>query len=479
MEIMEGNNCAHSLLCSPYEHLEGKKIFTYLSAVDAEHLKQALQRGSDCITMKFCLNSWLGPKYCQGNLITDSDLNAKIFLFRDITATHELSEQLELHTGIQDMVGSVLTKARLVTDNELLKMFLEDTIRQIAELLTIDYCQVNIISNSEKIYVQYPAMENIEEYNENICNRWLFLLRNNPLHYINQSSTISDAESQFMEQRGLMSVLVFPIMSDNQLLGYLCIGSKNNLNLSLYAEKALRNVADIIGQMMETVKLRIQGEVLNRYYQSINEKSEQKSQRILQEIIKSLMMTMKIFDISTAEHSLRTTQGAMAIAKTLGMPEKSVQALQAAASIHDIGKISVPLSILNRPGKLTMEEQNIIKRHSQVGYEITKNIEFSGPVSQIILQHHERMDGSGYPAGLRGSDILMEARILAVADVFDAILFHAPYRDGWGKRAALKEIIKQKGILFDEDVVDAFIEVAKTDAYLLNVNNEKEIRIDA
>jgi HD-GYP domain-containing protein (c-di-GMP phosphodiesterase class II) len=123
--------------------------------------------------------------------------------------------------------------------------------------------------------------------------------------------------------------------------------------------------------------------------------------------------------------------------------------------IHDLGKICVPAEILSKPGQLSEIEHTLIKDHPQVGYEILKEIEFPWPVAQIVLQHHERIDGSGYPAGLCGEDILVEARTLAVADVVEAMASHRPYRPTLGRDMALEEISQNRGVLYDPDVVDA------------------------
>jgi len=126
-----------------------------------------------------------------------------------------------------------------------------------------------------------------------------------------------------------------------------------------------------------------------------------------------------------------------------------------AGIIHDLGKISVPAEILSKPGQISEMEFNLIKIHPRAGHDILKKIEFSWPIAQIVLQHHERMDGTGYPDGLAGEDILLEARILAVADAVEAMASHRPYRPAIGIAFALEEIAKHKGLLFDPDVVDA------------------------
>jgi HD-GYP domain-containing protein (c-di-GMP phosphodiesterase class II) len=123
--------------------------------------------------------------------------------------------------------------------------------------------------------------------------------------------------------------------------------------------------------------------------------------------------------------------------------------------LHDIGKIVVPAEILSKPGELNELEFNMIKAHPQVGYNIIKGIEFPWPVNTAVLQHHERLNGSGYPAGLSGDEIILEARILAVADVVESMASHRPYRAALGMEKALGEIVKNRGILYEPEVVDA------------------------
>ena len=138
-----------------------------------------------------------------------------------------------------------------------------------------------------------------------------------------------------------------------------------------------------------------------------------------------------------------------------------------ASMIHDIGKIAVPAEILSKPTKLTDLEFDLIKTHSQSGYDILKDIEFPWPLADFVLQHHERMNGSGYPQGLKGDDILLEARIMAVADVVEAIASYRPYRPALGIDLALKEISGNKGILYDADAVDACLKLFQEKGYTL------------
>ena len=139
----------------------------------------------------------------------------------------------------------------------------------------------------------------------------------------------------------------------------------------------------------------------------------------------------------------------------MGMDDDELEGLKLGALIHDIGKISIPAEILSRPGKLEPEMFGIIKTHPRSGYDIIRGIDFPWPLADVVLQHHERMDGSGYPDGLKGDEILLDARILAVADIVEAMASHRPYRAGLGFERALEEVENGKGTLYDTQVVDA------------------------
>ena len=160
-------------------------------------------------------------------------------------------------------------------------------------------------------------------------------------------------------------------------------------------------------------------------------------------------------DPYTAGHQRKVALLAGAIAEEMGLDPQAVEGIRLAASIHDIGKISIPSEILSKPGKLTPNETALIQEHSQAGHDIVSGIKFPWPVADMILQHHERLDGSGYPTGLAGSDILIGARVIAVADIIDAMSSHRPYRPSKGIAEAIAELERERGTRLDDDVVDA------------------------
>jgi HD-GYP domain-containing protein (c-di-GMP phosphodiesterase class II) len=151
----------------------------------------------------------------------------------------------------------------------------------------------------------------------------------------------------------------------------------------------------------------------------------------------------------------------------MNLPIDMIDGIRMAAAIHDLGEISIPVEILSKPIKLTNIEFNLIKIHSQSGYDILKDIDFPWPVARIVLEHHERMNGSGYPNGLTGDNILMESRILSVADVVEAIASYHPYRPALGIDAALEEIEKNKGTLYDNTVAAACLRLFREKGYQL------------
>ncbi len=194
--------------------------------------------------------------------------------------------------------------------------------------------------------------------------------------------------------------------------------------------------------------------------------SLEKLTRSLSGTVKAMAMTVEMKDPYTADHQKRGALLAYAIAEEMRLDAKVIEGIQLASMIHDVGKISIPGEILSKPCILSSPEFNLIKTHPQVGYEILKGIEFPWPIAEIVLQHHERLDGSGYPYGLKNDEIIMEARILAVADVVEAIASHRPYRPAFGIDEAISEISRMRGVLYDTNVVKSCISLFQDKKYL-------------
>ena len=183
--------------------------------------------------------------------------------------------------------------------------------------------------------------------------------------------------------------------------------------------------------------------------------SSEKLARAMEGTIQSMALTSEARDPYTAGHQARVSKLACAIANEMGLAEDTIEGIRVSGTLHDIGKIFIPAEILSKPGKLRPNEINLLKDHADVGYELLRNIDFPWPVAEIVYQHHERMDGSGYPRGLKGDEIMLEARIMGVADVVEAMASHRPYRPALTIDRAMLEILQKRGVLYDEKAVDA------------------------
>ncbi len=187
--------------------------------------------------------------------------------------------------------------------------------------------------------------------------------------------------------------------------------------------------------------------------------------RTLHQTVEVLSAVIEQRDAYTAGHQHRVAELSKLIGSKMQLSESRLTGLWLAASIHDLGKIHIPAEYLAKPARLTASEFSIIKEHSRVGYEIIKNVNFDWPIAEMILQHHERWNGTGYPNGLKQDAIILEARIIGVADVFEAIATHRPYRPSLGPDAALVELLSNRGVLYDPAVVDACVNVIKVDLF--------------
>ncbi len=210
--------------------------------------------------------------------------------------------------------------------------------------------------------------------------------------------------------------------------------------------------------------------------QDISEKkrAEDEINRYIEQLRSALNGTIEVVetisemrDPYTAGHERRVAQIAVALAAELGLDTNQQEGLRVASNLHDVGKIMIPAEILSKPSKLSSIEYALVQGHVQAGYDVLKNVKFPWPVAQVVLQHHERLDGSGYPQGLKGEDILFEARILAVADVVEAMSSHRPYRPGMNIEAGLGEIERERGVKYDPTVVDACLRLFREQAYQL------------
>lgn len=257
-------------------------------------------------------------------------------------------------------------------------------------------------------------------------------------------------------KRGYQASIALPLVSDTQVLGALTIYAVEPDAFTKEEVYLLEELANDLAYGIVTLRTRKE-----------HEQHTLILRQSLEQSIQTIADTVEARDPYTAGHQRRVAGLAKAIAQEMDLPEDQVNGINLAAIIHDLGKIHIPAEILAKPGKLSPIEFELIKTHPQEGYNILKNVRFPWPIAEIILQHHERLDGSGYPQGLKGEQIILEARILAVADVVEAITSHRPYRPGFGIEAALEEIERSRGVRYDTEVADACLRLFRERGYKL------------
>ena len=253
----------------------------------------------------------------------------------------------------------------------------------------------------------------------------------------------------------LISFLGVPLKDRGKVIGMIALAN----NASGYTVEHKQDMEALSIAFVEALRRKQAEEKLLKTLDSLKEAAST--------TIHVLASTVESRDPYTAGHQIKTAELARAIATEIGLPQEKIDGLYMAGSIHDIGKISIPAEILSKPGKLSTIEFLLIKEHANRGYEMLKDVESQWPLAEIVRQHHERMDGSGYPRNLKGDEILIEARILTVADTIEAMASHRPYRPGLGIDSALEEIEKNKGIFYDNAVADACLKLFREKGYQL------------
>jgi len=270
----------------------------------------------------------------------------------------------------------------------------------------------------------------------------------------------SPAREHWQEEavkRGYAAMIALPLSEDSRIFGSLNIFSGEPDVFDAEEVKLLKELADDLAYGIIALQTRGQSKKSAEELQ----RSYKKLRKIFEQTVNALASAVGKRDPYTTDHQRRVTILACAIAKDMGLTEEQINGLRLAGMLHDIGKLAVPSEILSKPTRLSDAEFTIIKTHPRVASDILKAIEFPWPIAEIVLEHHERIDASGYPQGLSGNNILLEARILAVADVVEAISSHRPYRPAYSLEYTLEEISKNKGVIYDADVVDVCLKLFK------------------
>ena len=266
-------------------------------------------------------------------------------------------------------------------------------------------------------------------------------------------------ERRLLTQLGVEAMFEIPWFDSRyQLIALLCLESQpltESHEFQISYGLQLRS----LGQLLSSHLARLES------LESLTE-SNKRLQKLFDQLATSLGAVVKCRDPYTADHQLRVSRIAESIGQSLGLDQDTIEGLRVASLLHDIGKLTIPAELLSKPGQLSDVQKVLIHSHAEAGYEILKEIDFRWPVAQIVLQHHERLDGSGYPNHLVGEEILFEAKILAVADTIDAMNSHRPYRPALGIEKALEEIAAGRGSLYDKRIVDACLVLhAKSDLH--------------
>lgn len=406
----------------------------------------------------------------------DSSYNYGIHIFEDITKEREqehniteLNKTLRLISSCNEILVRSITEQELISkvSTEIIDDDAYDFVGIYLKTDTSIFCDSyeytkGDLSNLKKInllddkYKNCPTtkcvMEDIAITINDIENdlQWSEAIKN--------SKDLSPA-SEF-NMRG--SMLLLPL-SNIEMIGAMVIYSRH---ISYFDESKVNLFTELSEDTAYGIHtLRLREEIIKTSKQ--RDESLKKLRDSLDGTVESIAMMVEARDPYTAGHQIRVADIAAAIAKELGLDQDTIEGIKIASTVHDIGKIQLPSEILTKPTRLTELEYEMIKTHSQTGYEILKNIHFPWPVAQIVHQHHEKIDGSGYPNGLKDDEILLEAKILCVADVVEAMASHRPYRASLGIEFALGELEKNKGTSYDAEVVDCCLKLFREKNYKL------------
>ena len=393
----------------------------------------------------------------NANLIIFERRPADLVIVRDITGRKRQEEKTKRLYSMQKairQINQVLLKVR--KESELFKLICKILVDEIEDF---KFCWVGLVEEGFKVRpVAFAGFE--EGYLSQVKVKWdsseyakgptgMAIKRKKPfvVNDIENDPRYSLWRKEALE-RGYRSSAAFPIMNEDKVIGTVNIYSSQR---DFFGKEEVRFLEEAAGDIAIGIRsLRLEREL---------KKTVEELEKTTEGIIFTVSKIVEARDPYTAGHQKKVAELARAIAREMKLPKDKVEGVYMAGMIHDIGKIYVPSEILSKPGRLNQIEFSLIKTHSQYGYNMLKDIDFPWPVALSILQHHERVDGSGYPQGLKGDEIILEAKILAVADVVEAISSHRPYRPSLGIDKALEEIEENRGKLYDPEVVDACLRV--------------------
>lgn len=402
---------------------------------------------------------WVDSAAYFTNLKTQKGKSVFLHMIRDITDHKNSDDQLEYNLQKQNVINQLLQASLRITSIQEFSSRVLDLITSIPKLSLLNKAGVFLVEDDPQVLVlqAHRGLEKLEsscakvQFGYCLCGR---AAETGKIVYADHIDERHEVIYNGITPHGHYCVA---IRSAERILGVLCLYIPNGSLRDKRTEEFLIAVADLFAGFIEREKAR----------QDLTSSLE-KVRSALGGTIQALSQTVESRDPYTAGHQQRVSDLARAIATEMGLTTLQIDGIRLAGSIHDIGKISIPSEILSKPSRLNDIEFSLIKTHPQVGYEILKNIEFPWPIAQIILQHHERLNGTGYPNGISGEEICLEARVLTVADVVEAMSSHRPYRAALSIDEALDEIKSKSKIFFDPNVVSACLNLFLVKGYQIN-----------
>lgn len=425
----------------------------------------------------------------------ESIINKK--LKDEIVEKEKIGKQLAKRLAIEKVVSSISSNFIKIKDfNQVIKVSLEN----IGRICNANRASLFLINEKGN------ALERTHEWQESglgilppsikdmqISKHqwWYAKLENEQIIHIEDVSMLPKEafnEQRFLEQESVKSALAFPVKFKQQLIGFVSFENFTKTKnwqtedfslLGLFAETIglfferkemedrLRNANNLLEQRVRertrelanaNQDLQLEIAERKRAQQELND-SYYRLKKAMEETVNALISAVEIRDPYTAGHQLRVATLSREIGLAMGLSKEQLDSIRIAAILHDIGKIYVPSEILTKPARLTETEYSMIKNHPLAGYDILKTIDFELPVAKIVYQHHEKINGSGYPQGLVGNEIMLEAKIVNVADVVDAMISQRPYRTSQGIDEALDELRRNAGLLYDEEIVNVCIDL--------------------
>ncbi len=449
----------------------GYDIASALNGADAMEILRDVN-DVDIIISDILMPVMDGFQLCK-NVKSDDKFKHIPVVFYTGTYTDKKDEELAIRLGVDKYIRKPIRAEKLESIIQEMFKSIDDGTLKVRELsLEVDEMVYTLYNDRlvEKLEHKVIELENETIERKEAEERTKYLasfpqLTINPILEINQSGEIvfhNNAASNILKKSGLKENLHIYIPENiNEIFSDL----KRGRNTSLFLDVKIGNL--ILEENIHYVSafnvLRIYTRDVTARKQSEQEIKQgiEKLKMTVDGVINALSLTVEYRDPYTAGHQKRVSSLACVIAREIGLPKEQVEGVRIAGVLHDIGKMHIPTEILSRPGKLNDSEFNIVKSHAQAGYDILKGLEFPWPIADIVHQHHEKIDGSGYPFGLPSSDIVIEARILCVADVVEAMASHRPYRPSHSMDKTLKEISGNRGVHYDMVVVDACLKVIK------------------